>query len=99
MPVGAFEATVRVRVELPAPVMYVGLKLAVTPVGWPDAVNVIAASKPFKAVVVMVDWPLLPWITVSEEAEAEMEKLGVAGPARALIKAAPFMLPQPVTKS
>ena len=41
----------------------------------------------------------MPWATESELGEAEMLKLGVAGPVSALIRAAPFGLPQPVTKS
>lgn len=100
MPVGAFEATVKVRVELPAPVMDVGLKPAVTPVGWPDAVKLIAESKPFTMVLVIVDVPFLPCATETEVGEAEREKLGdVEIPTSALIRLAPFGLPQPVTKS
>src|SRR5271157_983089 len=57
VPVAAVEDTVKVRVELPAPVMDVGLKTAVTPVGWPDAVKVMAEPKPFTMVLVIVDVP------------------------------------------
>ena len=100
VPVVVLEATVKVRVELPAPVMDVGLKPAVTPVGRPDAVKVIAEPKPFTMVLVIVDVPLLPCTTETEVGEAERLKLGVVDtPTRALIRLAPFMLPQPVTKS
>jgi hypothetical protein len=49
-------------VEVPAPgdPMDVGLKLTVTPVGWPDAVKAIAEAKPPDTAVVMLDDPLLP---------------------------------------
>jgi len=102
VPVVVVEATVKVRVEVPEPGAPMGLvpKLKVTPVGRvAGPVKVIPALNPFKAVVVIVDVPVFPRITVSEEGEAEMEKLGVGGPDSALIRAAPFILPQPVTKS
>jgi hypothetical protein len=78
VPVGAVEATVRVRVEVPLPgaAMGLGLKPAVTPVGKPEADNVIAPLKPFTAAVVMVDIPALPWTTETEVGEAETVKVG-----------------------
>ena len=100
MPVAAEESTVKVRVELPAPVMDAGLKPAVTPVGWPDAVKLIAESKLFTTVEVIVDVPLLPCATETELGEAERVKLGdVDTPTSALIRPVPFGLPHPVTKS
>ena len=93
------EATVIVMVELPVPVMEVGLKLTVTPVGWPVADRLTAESKPPLTVLVMVDVPALPWATDTEAGEAERLKPGVEEPARELIKPAPFGLPQPVAKS
>lgn len=96
------EATARVRVEVPAPgaAMDVGLKLTVTPLGWPLADKAIAESKPLKTAVVIVAVPLLPGATESEVGEAEMLKFGVvAAPTSALIRPAPFGLPQPVAKS
>lgn len=56
------EATARVNVDVPEPgaAMDVGLKLAVTPVGAPDAVRAIAELKPPDTAVVMVDTPLVP---------------------------------------
>jgi len=102
VPVAVDEATAKVMVEVPEPgaVMDVGLKLTVTPVGWPDADKAIAESKLFKTAVVIVDVPLLPCNTETEVGEAERVKLGVVdAPARAVIRLAPFILPQPVTKS
>ena len=48
VPVAVVEATVMVMVEVPEPgaVMDAGLKLTVTPVGWPVAVKSIAELKP-----------------------------------------------------
>ena len=45
---------VTVIVEVPAPLMVAGLKLAVAPVGNPDTVGVSVPLKPFRAVVVTV---------------------------------------------
>jgi hypothetical protein len=102
VPVVVVEPTAMVIVEAPEPgaAMGVGLKLTVTPVGWPDADKATAESKPFKMAVLIVDVPLLPCTTETELGEAEREKLGDVGtPISALIRLAPFMLPQPVTKS
>src|SRR5271165_3132458 len=69
-----------VMVDVPEPgaAMDVGLKLTVTPEGWPLAVKPIAELKPPETVVVMVELPLLPCNTETEVGEAEMVKLGVA---------------------
>jgi hypothetical protein len=102
VPVAVFEATFRVTLEAPVPgaAMGVGLKPTVMPVGWPLAVKATAESKPSIAVVVMVEAPLLPWTTETELGEAPMLKVGDVGSgARALIRAVPFGLPQPVTRS
>ena len=99
VPVAVVEATVKVMVEVPEPgaAMDVGLKLTVTPVGWPVADKAIAESKPPETAVVIVDVPLLPCTTETEVGEAEMVKLGVDDvPASALIRPAPFGLPQPL---
>ena len=50
-----FEATVKVSVEVPAPVMDVGLKPTVTPDGWPDAAKPITELKPPTTLLVIVD--------------------------------------------
>ena len=59
VPSAAGEATAIVMVELPVPGAAIGfgLKLTVTPLGWPEADNVTAELKPFKLVVVMVEVP------------------------------------------
>src|ERR1700691_1715661 len=69
-----------VMVEVPEPgaAMDVGLKVTVTPVGWPLAVKAIAESKPPETVVVIVEEPLLPCTTETEVGEAEMVKAGLA---------------------
>ena len=56
------EATASVAVDVPEPgaAMDDGLKLTVTPVGWPLAVKAIAASNPPETAVVMVEVPLAP---------------------------------------
>ena len=94
------DATARVRTEEPEPGAGIvdGLKLAVTPVGTPEALRLTAESKPLKTAVVIFEVPLLPWTTETEEGEAEMLKLGAGGPVSAVINAA-CGLPHPVTRS
>ena len=77
MPATVVEATAILIVELPEPgaAIDVGLKVTVTPVGWPLAVNATAALNPFDTVVVIVEVPLLPCTTETEVGEAEMAKL------------------------
>jgi len=62
VPVVVVEATAIVMVELPEPgaAMDVGLKLTVTPAGWPLADKVTVELKPPAIVEVIVDVPLLP---------------------------------------
>ena len=96
------EATAMVIADVPEPgaAMDVGLKLTVTPVGWPLAVKAIAEAKPPETVVVIVELPLLPCTTETDVGEAEIAKAGdVLVGARALISPVPFGLPQPVTRS
>jgi len=95
-------ATAMVIVDAPEPgaAMDVGLKVTVTPVGWPVADNAIAESKPPEIAVVIVEVPLLPCTTETEEGDAEMVKLGDdVVPARAVISPEPLGLPQPVARS
>ena|ERR1700730_11905034 len=93
-------ATVIVMVEVPAPVIEVGLKPMVTPVGWPVADNEMAELKPPVTVLVIVDFPKLPCPTETEAGEAERLKPGAGElPASALISPEPFGLPKPVAKS
>jgi len=100
VPVTVDEATAIVMVEVPAPVIEVGLKLTVTPVGWPVADKVTAESKPPVTTLLMVELPELPCATETEAGEPERLKPGLDGlPASALIRPDPFGLPQPVAKS
>jgi hypothetical protein len=101
VPLATVDPTVIVMVEDPAPGAGIGLvlKLTVTPAGCPEADKVMAELKPPLTVVVIVDCPELPCATETEPGDAEMLKLGAAGPASALSKPLPFGLPQPVTKS
>lgn len=62
-----------VMVEVPAPVIDVGLKLMVTRLPCPDADNLIAELNPPLTVEVMVTVPDVPRVTVIEEGDALME--------------------------
>ena len=70
--------------EAPAPVIDVGLKAAVTPVGIPLAVRVTGELKPFVMASVTVEVPMLP--SVTEAAVALNEKLDVPAVATAKIR-------------
>lgn len=59
-------------------VVLAGLKLAVTPLGRPEAERLTEPVKPLTGVTVMVLVPLLPWIMATLAGEAESEKFGVA---------------------
>jgi hypothetical protein len=80
VPVVAVALAVKVRVELPLPgePIEVGLKLAVTPVGNPEADKEIAELNPPLTVVEIVLLPELPWATDKLVGEALRVKLGVA---------------------
>lgn len=94
------EATVIVIVEVPAPVIEVGLKPTVTPVGWPVAIKAMAELNPPVTVLVMVEVPWLPCATETDEGEAERLKPGLDElPASAFSSPLPCGLPQPVAKS
>lgn len=100
VPVAVDAATVIVMVEVPAPVIEVGLNPIVTPVGCPLAVKEITESKPPVTVLVMVEVPELPCTTETEVGEAERLKPGVGElPVRPLIKPLKLGLPQPLAKS
>lgn len=99
-PAAVVEATAMVIVDVPEPVIDVGLKLTVTPAGWPLAVNETVELKPSRAETAMVEVPVLPCSTETEAGAAERLKVGLdAVGARALIRFCPFGLPQPVTRS
>ena len=87
-------------VDVPEPgdAIDAGMKLTVTPVGWPVADRATAELNPPEMPTVIVDEPLLPRTTDTELGEADTVKSGVVG-ASALIRLTPFGLPQPVTRS
>ena len=96
------EATVIFIVDVPAPVIDVGLKATVTPEGCPEADSVIAESKPPETVLVIVEVPLFPCATETllGEADSVNDGLGLLlPPVRAVIRPTPFGLPHPVTRS
>ena|ERR1700693_4250607 len=94
------EPTAIVMVEVPDPIIEFGLKVTVTPKGWPVADKEMSESKPFVAVLVIVDVPELPGTTETMVGEAVRTKPGVLIVLiNALIRALPFGLPQPVAKS
>ena len=78
VPDAVVESTVKVRSELPEPGAAMGFvpNPADAPVGRPDADKVMAPLKPFKAAVLIVDVPVLPWATETVVGEAEMLKFG-----------------------
>ena len=78
VPVAVVDATARVNVDVPEPgaAMDVGLRVAVTPVGWPDAVKATAESNPPETAVVIVELPLAPCATETDVGEAESVKAG-----------------------
>ena len=69
-----------VMVEVPDPGagIVVGLKLTVVPVGTPVAERAMELLKPLATVVVIVELPCLPCITVTELGFAEIVKVPVA---------------------
>jgi len=94
------DATVIVIVEEPFPVIDVGLKVTVTPEGCPDADNETGELNPPVTVLVIVEFPELPTVTVTEDGDAERLKPGVElDPISALIRPDPLGLPQPVARS
>ena len=93
-------ATVIVIAEVPAPVIEPGLKLMVTPVGWPVADKEMGELNPPVTVLVIVEFPEWPCVTVTKEGEAERLKSPPDElPASAVISPLPCGLPQPVAKS
>ena len=74
VPVVAVPDAVKVRVEVTLPlaggVTGLGENAAVTPLGRPEALTVVAALKPFRLLMVMVLVPFPPCVMVSEEGDA-----------------------------
>jgi hypothetical protein len=83
-PVVAEAEAVRVKVELalPLPGGVTGFaeKEAVTPLGSPDALRLVAELNPPWLETVMVLVPLPPWVTVTEGGEAATVKSGAPAP-------------------
>jgi hypothetical protein len=100
VPAATLDATVKVAVDEPLPVIEAGLKPTVTPEGWPEAERVTAESKPPLTVLVIVEVPELPATTETELGEAERVKPELVDvPSSALRRPSPFGLPQPVARS
>ena len=75
-------------------------KVAVTPLGKPDAEKVTLPENPPRSVTVIVLLPAEPPCVIETLlGDEESVKLGVADPARELIRPLPFGLPQPVARS
>jgi hypothetical protein len=79
--------------------MDVGLKVAVTPVGWPLAVNATAELNPPETAVVMVELPLEPCTTETDVGEAASVNAGVAAAVtvRLMVAVCVMLPPVPVT--
>jgi hypothetical protein len=66
-----------VSVELPEALIEAGAKLALTPVGSPDAVNATVPVNPFSAATVVVKVVELPAATVCDTGDADKLKSAV----------------------
>ena len=82
VPVVAVEEAVSVNTDVAVPfaggVTGFVANVAVTPLGKPEALSVVAELNPFKLVTVIVLVPLEPCATVTELGEADSEKSGDA---------------------
>jgi hypothetical protein len=68
---------VTVNVEVPEPpVTEVGLRLALPPVGAPDALRLTVPLNPFCGLTVIVLVPLFPCVTVALVGDADRVKFG-----------------------
>ncbi len=81
VPVVAVDDAVNVKVDVALPfaggVTGFVEKAAVTPLGKPEALNVVAELNALRLVMVIVLVPLAPWLMVNELGEAPIEKSGV----------------------
>jgi hypothetical protein len=84
VPIAADAEAVSVKVDVALPfaggVTGFGENEAVTPLGSPDALSVVAELNPLKLVTVIVLVPLPPCVTVTELGEAPIEKSGFCVP-------------------
>ena len=78
VPVPVVAVPLAVNVSVLVLVAGFGLKLAVTPLGRPDAERFTPPVNPFDGVIVIVLVPLPPWVTVRLLGEADKLKFGVA---------------------
>jgi hypothetical protein len=81
----------------PGAAIDVGLKLTVTPLGWPEADKAIAESNPPETAVVIVDVPLEPGATETEAGEGEMLKVALLVTVRVTV--AWFVMSPPVPET
>lgn len=81
LPVVAEEDAVKVSVDVALPfaggVTGFVANAAVTPLGRPEALSVVAELNPFKLVIVIVLVPLPPCVTVTDDGAAPIVKSGV----------------------
>lgn len=98
VPAAAVEATVSVSLDVPDPgaAIDAGLKLAVTPVGNPDAASAIAELNPPETAVVMVELPVLPCATDTAAGEAVSVYAGVPAAVTVSAMVAVCVNPPPV---
>jgi hypothetical protein len=84
VPVVAVPEADRVSVELALPpaggVTEDGANDAVTPLGRPEALSETAELNPLRLLTVMVLVPEPPWVTLTEDGEADMPKSGTGAP-------------------
>jgi hypothetical protein len=94
----AVELAVIVMFDVPEPgaAMGVGLKLTVTPLGWPVADKAIDELNPPETDVVIVELPWLPCTTETEVGEAEMVKFAGTEAVTVRLTVAVLVRPPPV---
>ena len=101
VPVLAREVVVTFIVDVPDPgaAMDVGVKLTVTPDGWPVADKAMAELNPPEMAVVILEVPELPLLTLIERGDALMVKLAFAAEVtvRVTVVVCVILGPVPVT--
>jgi hypothetical protein len=98
--VPAVAVLLAVRVNVLVPVVLLGLKEAVTPVGRPEADKLTLPVKPFWGTTEIVLVPLAPRVIDTLLGDAEREKPGVdVDPGQLFTRLAALTVPMPVAKS
>jgi len=82
---------------LPGAAIVTGLKVTVTPLGWPEADSPTTALNEPEMAVVIFDVPLEPRLTESDVGEAEIVKLGATVTVNVTVVVAEVPPPVPVT--